>query len=122
MLFAAGHKQADVARVIGCDVKTLRKVFSRECREQATAELVVRSGMMATLVGEVEKGNVAAVKALDGMLDAERRRVLGDRVKDRGEQAKTKPAPVGKKQEQLLAAEGVVGRFAPRTPPPGMIQ
>jgi hypothetical protein len=53
-------------------VKTLRKHLSLEGREADRAELVVRTGMMARLAEQVEKGNVGAARQLDRMIHAER--------------------------------------------------
>jgi hypothetical protein len=120
VLFASGYRESDVAKVIGCDAKTLRKVFPAECRERERAALVVRSGMMARLVDEVEKGNVAACKRLDQMIDAERARATDARLRPSEPRAGNKAPPKGKKQEQQDAARGVDGLFGTRPPPPGV--
>ena len=120
VLFASGYRESDVAKVIGCDAKTLRKVFPAECRERERAALVVRSGMMARLVDEVEKGNVAACKRLDQMIDAERARATDARMRPTEPKAAKKAAPKGKKEEQQDAARGVDGLFGTRPPPPGV--
>lgn len=121
VLFASGYRETDVAKVIGCDAKTLRKVFPAECRERERAALVVRSGMMARLVDEVEKGNVAACKRLDQMIDAERARATDARLRPSEPKAAKKAAPKGKKQEQQDAAQGVGGLFGTRKPPPSAL-
>jgi len=119
VLFACGYTHAEVAAVIGCDAKTLRKVFSRECREKGRADLVMRSGMMMQLVSEAEKGSVTAIKQLEAMVEREQTRVLGEKVKARGKPDKAEPkaAPLGKKQQQQLQAEGVGGLYSPRPGP-----
>lgn len=117
-LFACGYTHKTAAPIIGCDAKTLRKVFSRECAAQDQAALIVRSGLMAQLIAEGEKGNVGAIKQLEAMLEREQTRVLGSKIKDRGAE---KPAPKGKKEEQQQAAENVGGKFATREPPPLLI-
>lgn len=120
VLFAGGYKVKDVAAVLGCDVKTLRKVFPREVASAATAELVVRSGMMARLVDEAEKGNVGAVKQLDAMIQSERVRNTAGQVLARGK-AEPKAAQLGKKQQAKINAEQVAGKFAPRPAPARLI-
>jgi hypothetical protein len=120
VLLASGHTLKTVAGVLGCDVKTLRKVFPAECAARDRAALVVRSGMMAQLVDEGEKGNVGAIKTLDKMLDAERVRATGAAVKDRAVPV-ARPEKVGKKQAAKDAAKGLRGRFETRTPPPGLL-
>ena len=118
VLFACGYTHAQAAPIIGCDAKTLRKVFSRECREKERADLVVRSGMMAQLVKEAEDGSVSAIKQLEAMLEREQTRVLGERIKQRPSSTpRAKPAAIGKKQAQQIEAEGVAGRYAPRPAP-----
>lgn len=121
VLFASGYRETDVAKVIGCDAKTLRKVFPAECRERERAALVVRSGMMARLVDEVEKGNVAACKRLDQMIDAERARATDARMRPSEPKAAKKAAPKGKKEEQQDAAQRVGGLFGTRKPPPSAL-
>lgn len=121
VLFASGYRETDVAKVIGCDAKTLRKVFPAECRERERAALVVRSGMMARLVDEVEKGNVAACKRLDQMIDAERARATDARLRPSEPKAAKKAASKGKKEEQQDAAQGVGGLFGTRKPPPSAL-
>lgn len=117
VLFASGYVVADAAKVIGCDAKTLRKVFPFECRERERAALILRSGMMARLIDEIEKGNVAACKRLDQMLDAERARAIDARMGGAKPKAPKKAAPKGKKEEQQDAAQGVGGLFGTRKPP-----
>lgn len=120
VLFASGYREADVASVIGCDAKTLRKVFPVECRERKRAALVLRSGMMARLVDEAEKGNVAACKRLDQMIAAEQARAIDARIGGQQPASGQKAAPKGKKEAQKDAAKDVGGRFGTRPPPPGL--
>jgi hypothetical protein len=120
VLFASGYTEGDAAAVIGCDAKTLRKVFPVECRERKRAALVIRLGQMATLLAEAEKGNVAASKELDRMIAAEQARAIDARLGGRKPApAEAKPVAKGKKEEQRDAAGKVVGLFAPRPTPPG---
>lgn len=118
VLFAAGYTEGDVAAVLGCDAKTLRKVFPVECRERKRAALVIRTGMMTRLLEEAEKGNVAASKELDRMIASEQARAIDARLGKRAEKPEKKTAPKGKKEEQRDAARGVDGLFGTRPPPP----
>lgn len=118
VLFASGYKQKDAAGVLGCDVKTLRKVFPQECRHQAQAELIVRSGLMAKLADLAGEGNVAAIRQFDKMLNAERLKAVAGSIVDR---RKEKPEKVGKKEAAKLAAHEMGGKFGARTPPPRLI-
>lgn len=120
-LFGSGYSQAMAARVLGCDVKTLRKVFPLECKYQAEAALIIRSKMMVALMDQAEAGKVAAIKALDKMLDAERARAIDARIGKPDRKADKKPAPQGKKEQQQDAAQGVGGLFGTRKPPPSAL-
>lgn len=118
ILFASGYRQRDAAGVLGCDVKTLRKVFPQECRHQAQAELITRSGLMAKLVELAESGNVSAIRQFDKMLNAERLKVVAGNIVDR---RKEKPEKLGKKEAAKQAAHEMGGKFGARTPPPRLM-
>lgn len=118
ILFASGYKQKDAAGVLGCDVKTLRKVFPAECRHQAQAELITRSGLMAKLAELAGAGNVSAIRQFDRMLTAERLKAVAGGIVER---RKEKPEKVGKKEAAKLAAHDLGGKFGTRTPPPRLI-
>ncbi len=120
LLFASGYTFKTAAQVIGCDIKTLKKVFPIECRERDRAELVVRTGMMARLAQEAEAGNVAASKALDHMLQRERAIVINGTIGKPGPKPKARAVQKGKKEAAKEAAQGVGGRFGTRAPPPLM--
>lgn len=118
VLFASGYKQKDAAAVLGCDVKTLRKVFPQECRHQAQAELITRSGLMAKLIDLAEAGNVSAIRQFDKMLSAERLKSVAGQIVDR---RKDRPEKLGKKEAAKLAAHEMGGKFGARNPPPRLI-
>lgn len=116
LTFAAGGTQADAASAIGCDVKTLRKRFSRECGERRRAAHRMEMRQLERLNAQAEAGNVAAEKALAERLDKLRLRDQASRlVSDRKRAAK--PVRKGKKEERQEAAKGVGGRYAPREAP-----
>ena len=120
VLFAAGHTVKAVAPIIGCDVKTLRKVFPLEVRERERAELVIRSGLMATLLTEAEAGNVAASKELVRLIELEQAKVINGSIGRRAPTAKKAEPKKGKKQLQAEEAENVGGLYAPRSAPSGL--
>lgn len=120
VLFAAGYKQRAVAEIVGCDVKTLRKTFSLECKHQERAELILRSGMMVKLLQLAEEGNVGASKQLERMLESEKVRVASKTVRDRKDQAPAKPEVLGKKEMAKRDAAQLSGRYATRQPPSGL--
>lgn len=126
-LFACGYDVKRAAAVVGCCVKTFRKVFYLECRERELASLRQRMAAMRVLEAEGEKGNVAAIKALAGMIEREQARSISDRqfakaqAANAAERREKAPAPLGKKEERKQAAERVEGLFATRTPPAGAV-
>jgi len=116
VLFASKYKVAEVAKIIGCDAKTLRKVFSREVAYRDRAELVIRSGMMARLVTEAEAGNVGAMKQLDRMIEAEQRRAQSAKLEGKAP-TRTLSVRLGKKDQANADAREVGGKYAPSAPP-----
>jgi hypothetical protein len=119
VLFACGYEPKDVAPVLGCCLKTFRKVFSSECRDRRNAQLKLRSQMMLQLVEQAKSGNVGAIKALGAMIDREQVRSVGERVRERGksQSAEPKGKPLGKKEAAREAAAAVKGKFGTRPPP-----
>jgi predicted transcriptional regulator len=99
-LFACGHTVEKVAAAVGLSQPTLRKVYFSEWQRREVMELMVKSEQMARLTERAIDGNVAAEKALAGMIQAERRKVEGDRF---AEKPKAAP-PKGVKQERREAA------------------
>lgn len=120
-LFACKHTVEKVAQVIGISQPTLRKVYFSEVAAREVMDLKVKSEQLARLTDAAIAGNVTAEKALAGMIQAEQIKQLDQHVKARGG-SRTPAAPrVGKKEEQLAAAQDVKGRFAPREAPPSLL-
>jgi len=118
-LFACGHDVATVAEVIGLSQPTLRKVYFSEVAARKTMALRVKSQQLARLTESAIAGNVAAEKALAGMIAGEQAKVAGERIAHRGAaQTETK---LGKKAEAKNAADALGGRFRTRAAPPGMM-
>lgn len=116
LLFACGHKPIEVARVLGISKPTFYKHYFNEISRAGHAPLMMRAIQLSRLNEQAALGNVAAEKALAGMIQAEQIRNLSDRVADRGS-AKA-PAPVlGKKDQAKANARQVQGRFATRQAP-----
>lgn len=118
MLFACGYEPKDVAPVLGCCLKTFRRVFSRECRDRRNAELKFRSHQMLRLNAQAAAGSVPADKALAAMMQAERVKMTAGRIVDRGRSVEPKAPPLGKREQARVDAAGIVGRCATREPPP----
>lgn len=66
LLRSAGWSQERIAAEIGCDAKTLRKIFSREL--QAGRDMI-EARMLTALLKRVEEGNVSAMRLLSDVLD-----------------------------------------------------
>jgi hypothetical protein len=116
-LFACGYTVEMVAKVVGLSQPTLRKVYFSEVAEREVMAIKVKADQLARLTEQAIGGNVAAEKALAGMIQAEQQRLLGDRVRDRGQRT----PPQGKKEQARDAAHNVKGRFAPREAPPSLL-
>lgn len=102
-----GESENTIARAIGIDPDTLRKHFADEL---ADGHAQRRKEVIGLLFASARAGNVSAQKKLEEM-----GRVAGaaEAVKAR----ETKPPKLGKKEERQIAAESVVGKYAPPTPP-----
>ena len=101
---AYGIPQCDIAAVVGCDEKTLRKHFRQELDTAATqANARVAAALFKKATGDGPSSVAAAIfwlKARAGWQEA-------------------KDESMGKKEQRLAAAEEVVsgGRFTPRAGP-----
>ena len=87
-LRAFGKTHADIATVLGCDEKTLRKYYSRELSEGA---LLVEAEAISVLVRKMRTGNIAATKQvleMSGLQTVPRKKPLP---------AEPKPEQLGKK-------------------------
>ncbi len=120
LLFACGRSPREAASAICISTPTLYKVYFNECAARRNAALKFRARQMERLNVQAEAGNVAAEKALAGMIQSERVAVMSDQVRDRG-RSEPKIAALGKKESAKLAAESMAGRFATRPAPPQLI-
>jgi len=95
-LRGGGQTQADIAVVLGCDEKTLRKYYSRELQHGA---VLMEARMLQVLDHRARNGHVGAAKQ------------LLDRARIRPGSEKIRTEPLGKKAQQLIDAN---------RPPPGV--
>ncbi|MFC0684636.1 hypothetical protein [Novosphingobium clariflavum] len=108
-----------VASVMGISQPTLRKVYFTEVAAREVMALKVKSEQLARLTDAAIGGNVAAEKALAGMIQAEQLRSVGAKIKERG---RAEPAPrLGKKEAAKEAAAKASGKYAKRNPPPMLL-
>jgi hypothetical protein len=107
-----GESENTIARALRIDVDTMRKHFADEL---AYGHASRRREIVSLLFKSARDGNVSAQKKLEEM-----GRVAGAAAEiDRRGQAPTPPAPpkLGKKEQQLVDAKEVTGKFAPPAPP-----
>lgn len=121
LLFACGRKPIEIARVLKISKPTFYKHYFNEIANAGHAPLMMRARQLERLNAAAEGGNVAAEKALAGMIHAEQVKVMADRVTDRGRPAEPKPEPVGKKEAAKVAAGNLGGMFGTRQPPPSLM-
>lgn len=118
MLFVAGHDVMTVAKALRYSRTAFYTHFRAEIDERKFAAVKFKGRQMMRLNDQAEQGNVAAEKALAGMLQAEQLRALGQRVADRGPAERKPVAPaLGKKEIAKANARGVMGLFGTRQPP-----
>lgn len=118
-LFACGHTVEMVARVVGLSQPTLRKVYFSEVAQREVMGLKVRSEQLVRLTEAAIGGNIAAEKALAGLIQSEQVRLTAQHVVERGKR-KVEP-PLGKKEQAKADAAQMAGRFGRRPPPPQLI-
>ena len=119
LLFALGHEVKDVAAALGITQPTLRKHYFSEVQQRDAMRLKLKAEVMVGLFDQAKAGNVGAMKKLLEQVEKGDLLALNNAVKNRktSEAPKQRPAPVGKKQEMQLAAEGVTGLYEPRPAP-----
>lgn len=92
-LRAANWTQEQIATFIGCDVKTLRKNFSRELDHGA---LFLDGMAMQVIVKKMLSGNLSAAREV--------REIAAAGNAPKGAAAQKKPEPLGKKERLLSEA------------------
>lgn len=121
LLFACGHKPADVAKVLGITKPTFYKHYFNEIARASLAPLMLKARQLERLNAQAEAGNVTAEKALAAMVHAEHVQTTVARITERGSPVDRGAGPVGKKAAAVDAARRLGGKFATRQPPPGML-
>lgn len=121
LLFACGHTPLEIAQVLGITKPTFYKHYFNEIGRSKYAPLMMKARQLERLNAQAENGNVAAEKALAGMIQAERVATTAQRVKSRASDESKTPA-LGKKETANQAARNMTGVFGTRQPPAGLIQ
>lgn len=118
LLLAIGHDIAKVAEILGISQPTLRKHYFSELQAKRTARERLMAKQLYRLNKSAEAGNVAAEKALFGMVEREQMRRLGDTLSGPARNKEAKAPQLGKKAQADAEAMGISGKYAP--PIPGM--
>ncbi|MEO0485282.1 MAG: hypothetical protein AAF092_05165 [Pseudomonadota bacterium] len=117
LLLVAGVDQKQIAEELGVSVPTLTKHYFKSgskaikaARRRAVAD--ERAKNILRLDAAAQKGNVSAIKELNSILADEAIRQRAADVQDGTEDSKPKkpeaPAPRGKKEKQVAAAEDAI--------------
>lgn len=118
MMFVCGHGPLDVAKALGLKKTAFYEHYRHEISERAAAKLKFRGRQLIRLNKLAEAGNVAAEKALAGMIQAEQVKAAGaSLVANRRGKPAEKIKPLGKKQAAKEAAINAAGRYGRREPP-----
>ena len=111
-LLAAGMGKAEIAKELGISAPTLSKHYFQNGRlslkaAKKKAQAEQRAKVMLRLEEAVDKGNVAAMKEMCRIIDAEERADLASELAKGGSSPKKveKPLPKGKKEELQAQAD-----------------
>lgn len=96
-LRAAGMKHSEIALVLGCDEKTLRKYYSRELEE---ASILVQAEAVRVLMHKMRTGNLSATRQVLEISSLQH-------APKKTKQVESRPEPVGKKRQLDEAAADV---------------
>lgn len=124
MMFVCGHEPKAVWQALGLRKTAFYEHYRAELIERQLAAVKFRFRQMLRLNTQADGGNVAAEKALAGMIEREQVKTLAGQVIGRAQaaHAKDKAQPkLGKKEEAKNAAGALEGKFATRSAPPGMV-
>ncbi|MHC3940213.1 hypothetical protein [Paenochrobactrum sp. BZR 201-1] len=108
VLKAGGMSNEAIAEVIGISEPTLRKHFILEL-DRATAK--VRADLLMARYRSAMGGNVSAQNKMIEQVSA------NDALQRLAPEKQEKKPKLGKKEEQILAAQSIGGKFAPPAPP-----
>lgn len=115
LAYATGKKDADVAKMLGITVPTLKKHYFSEWSLRHSAKLRADGVILARLDAQSRGGNVAATKALDKKLERSGVVALSEQMASRSEP--NRKAAKGVKEQRKDDAAGVAGIYAPPTAP-----
>lgn len=114
-LLAFGKSLEEIGAALNCTPPTVKKHYFRELKFREEARARVEAKLIASLMAEVDKGNVSAIAKMFERLEKHDQKVLAASYqhtkRDKPEQK------LGKKEQAAAAAEQVGGKFATPTGP-----
>jgi len=122
LLYGLRRSDAEVASALGLSIPTMKLHYFSSPDLQAirrNARAFVEGELLARLNRDSLGGKTGATEKLLKRLDKAGLDAVGFRVKERGKAEK--PAQLGKKEEQKLAAQRVGGKYGPRSAPAMLI-
>lgn len=117
VLLAAGQSNKDIGKVVGVDVKTLRKHYHHLLKSRDVMLNRLRTKLRTAQIKHGLAGNAASLSAaIKSLSDIDAERVTRD-LRGRAANAPPGRGYVSKKETKREAAKGVRGLFAPPAPP-----
>ncbi|MDO1582418.1 LuxR C-terminal-related transcriptional regulator [Rhizobium oryzicola] len=117
VLLAAGQTNKEIGKVLGLDVKTLKRHYGHLLGQRDVMLNRLRTKLRTAQIQIGLAGNAAAlsaaIKSLDGV-DAER---IERELRNRAANAPSGKGYISKKETRREAARNVGGKFAPPPPP-----
>lgn len=115
MLLAFGWKDERIAHALGITPPTLRKHYFSELRVREEARDRLDATLAYRMLEGAMSGNVGAAKEFSRIQERIELYSLSKTLS--ATPTVQKPEKLGKKQERMIAAQKVVGKFAPPEPP-----
>ena len=115
LLFVCGHPWLAIAKALGLKKTAFYEHYRAEIAEREHAALKFKGRQLQRLNAAAENGNVAAEKALAGMIQAEHMKVVA-KAQASAPPRKVQPR-LGKKEEAELAARRLTGLYDPPPAP-----
>lgn len=110
MLFVCGHDVMTVAKAIGLKKTAFYEHYRCEIIDRAHAAVKFKGHQMLRLNRQAANGNVAAEKALAGMIAGEQIKALGERVKTRARSSAEAAAPAKAEPQGVKAQRRALAR------------
>lgn len=125
MMFVCGHRPSAIWQALGIGKTAFYEHYRAENEDRQLASFRFKARQMLRLNTAAEGGNVAAEKALTGMVEREQAKALssqmiGKAMRAESKEREAKQAPLGKKAQQVADAAQAEGLYGPRKAPSGL--